>query len=82
MFFINFTATTATYRVNYLIIWGLSGGRRGGKRVTEVAEESHFYKKWLFFEHFLRNYEQICINFRVKIMLIQQKHAQNRSKAI
>ena len=82
MFFINFTATTATYRVNYLIIWGLSGDRRGGRRVTEVAEEGHFLKKWLLFEHFLRNYEQICINFRVKIMLIQQKHAQNRSKTI
>ena len=49
MFFINFTATTATYRVNYLIIWGLSGGRRGGRRVTEVAEEGHFYKKMAIF---------------------------------
>ena len=82
MFFINFTATTATYRVNYLIICGLSGGRRGGRRVAEVAEEGHFYKKIAIFEHFLRNYEQICINFRVKIMLIQLKHTQNRSKAI
>ena len=55
----------------------------------EVAEgwqrwqkKAIFIKKWLLFEHFMRNYEQICINFRVKIMLIQQKHAQNRSKTI
>ena len=39
-------------------------------------------KKWLFFEYFLRYYKPICINFYVKIMLIQQKHAQNRSKTI
>ena len=82
MFFINFTATTATYRVNYLIIWGLSGGRRGAEGWQRWQKKAIFIKKWLLFEHFLRNYEQICINFRVKIMLIQQKHAQNRSKTI
>ena len=42
MLFINFTATTATYRFKYLIIIGLSGGRRGGRRVTVVAEEGLF----------------------------------------
>ena len=45
MFFINFTATTATYRVNYLIIWGLSGGRRGGRRVILVAVKAIFWQK-------------------------------------
>ena len=49
MFFINFTATTATFGFNYLILIELSGGRRGGRRVTEVAEEGHFYKKIAIF---------------------------------
>ena len=55
----------------------------------EVAEgwqrwqkKAIFIKKWLFFEYFLHNYKQICINFYVKIMLIQLKHTQNRSKTI
>ena len=45
MLFINFTATTATYRFKYLIIIGLSGGRRGGRRVTVVAEEGLFFDR-------------------------------------
>ena len=45
MFFINFSITTITLGVKYLILIELSGGRRGGRRVAAVAEEGHFYKK-------------------------------------
>ena len=82
MFFINFTITTITIGVKYLIIIELMSDRRSDRRVIEVIEEGLFLIKMAIFEHFLRNYEPICINFRVKIMLIQQKHAQNYSKTI
>ena len=49
IYLINFTATTATFGFNYLILIGLSGGRIGGRRVTVVAEEGHSYQKMAIF---------------------------------
>ena len=49
MNFVNFTATTATNVSNTLRYNTLSGGRRGGRRVTVVAVEGHFYQKMAIF---------------------------------
>ena len=40
--FVIFTATTATFGINTLISNVLSGGSKGGSRVTEVAVEAVF----------------------------------------
>ena len=52
--FCDFTATTVTFEVKYLIIIWLSGGSRGGSRVAVVAAEAVFWPKtalfYLFFE--------------------------------
>ena len=67
MCFVIFTATTATFKVKYLIIIGLSGGSRGGSR---VAVEAFFGQKPHFFTYFSSKYEQFSFIFYVKIMLI------------
>ena len=52
--FCDFTATTVTFEVKYLIIIVLIGGSRGGSRVAVVAAEAVFWPKtalfYLFFE--------------------------------
>lgn len=44
-----FTATTATFGVNTLISNILSGGSRGGSRVTMVAVKANFILKTHYF---------------------------------
>ena len=45
MFFINFTITTITIGVKYLILIELMSDRRSDRRVIEVIEEGLFFDK-------------------------------------
>ena len=49
MFFINFTITTITIGVKYLILIELMSDRRSDRRVIEVIEEGLFYQKMAIF---------------------------------
>ena len=49
MYFVIFTATTATFGVNILKYNKLRGGSRGGSRVTTVAVKAVFCPKIIHF---------------------------------
>ena len=64
--FVNFTATTATFGLKSLIYRMLSGGSRGGSRVTKVAVEAFFEAKNAIFLINLATLQQKNINFYTK----------------
>ena len=79
MFFVIFTATTATFRLNILIFIMLSGGSRGGSRVTKVAVEAFFEAKNAIFLIDLATLQRKIINFYTKNRSITVDFTQNNA---
>ena len=77
--FVIFTATTATFGLKYLIFNILSGGSRGGSRVTKVAVEAFFEAKNAIFLIDLATLQRKIINFYTKNRSITVDFTQNNA---